>query len=104
MMKKNYNQPNPSLISLNKTIILLILTTALLLGYVWTRIKAIELTYKYSELSVREMAVIEKNHKLRLELASLKSPDRLTNIALNQLNLSRTPPENKVFIKPEKVK
>jgi cell division protein FtsL len=102
MIRKSYNQDGNSIISINKTILLLIVTTVLLIGYVWTRIKAIELTYKYSELSVKEMAIIEKNHKLRLELASLISPSRLTDIAVKKLSLSRTPSERKIYMKVEK--
>jgi cell division protein FtsL len=86
-------------ISLRKTIILLVITTILLLGYVWTRTKAVELSYKYAKLSLRERSLIDQNHKLRLEVASLKSPARLTSISKKELKLKRTPQKNKIFVK-----
>jgi len=99
MNKKGYKTNlSSSIISLKKTIILLVITSSLLLGYVWTRLKAIELTYRYSILSTRERALMERNYKLRLEASSLKSPMHLTNLAFKKLNFIKTQRENKIFI------
>lgn len=88
-----------NIISLRKTIALLIITAILLIAYVWTRLKAIELSYKYSKLSMQERSLIQKNSQLRLELASLKAPERLTKLALKKFNFIKTPSENKFYIK-----
>jgi len=89
------------IISLRKTVILLIITTILLIGYVWTRIKAIELTYIYTKLCSQERILLEQNYKLRLEIASLKSPERLTSLALKKLNFKKNLNMNKIFVKIE---
>lgn len=55
------------------------------LFYVWAHHQIISLGYEISRLSQEEEALIEENKKLRIELATLKSPDRLEKKALQEL-------------------
>jgi len=70
-------------------IILAIIIAFLVIGcslfYVWANQQKVSLGYEISRVSQEEQDLIEENKKLRLELAVLKSPDRLEKKALQEL-------------------
>ncbi len=75
---------------LNRQLLILVIIMAFLalgfsLFYVWANQQKVSLGYEISRLSQEEQALIEENKKLRLELAVLKSPDRLEKKALQEL-------------------
>ena len=61
--------------------------TGCCLFYVWSHHQMISLGYETSQASREEQELVEKNKKLRLELAALKSPSRIERIALQELGL-----------------
>lgn len=70
-----------------------------LFGYTWCRVQCVETGYK--------IALEKKNHQrltalqkdLKIELARLKSPDRIARIAKTQLGLAIPEPKQVVVIR-----
>jgi cell division protein FtsL len=53
----------------------------LVLSYAWQHFKSIEYGYRIAELKAQRDSLIESNRALRLEEASLRSPDRIDKLA-----------------------
>jgi cell division protein FtsL len=53
----------------------------LVLSYAWQHFKSIEYGYRIAELKAQRDGLIESNRALRLEEASLRSPDRIDKLA-----------------------
>lgn len=60
---------------------------------VWTRFRVINYGYKIGEASKEQQRMKEINRRLRVELALLKSPERITRIATEELGLKPQRPE-----------
>ncbi len=68
------------------------------LGYVWTRVKVMEVGYRIRHLEDEQKKLREEDRALRVEAATLRSPQRLEVLA-GELGLKR-PNEGQVhFIK-----
>jgi cell division protein FtsL len=67
--------------------------------YVWTNFKSTQIGYDLSELEKEEMRLREINNKLKVELALLKSPQKLEAIATQKLGLIRPEPERIIVLK-----
>lgn len=67
------------------------------IGYVWSNFERTQIGYDLSELKREEMRLREKNRKLRLELAILKSPERLEAQAIQKLGL-RQPSAEQIIV------
>lgn len=63
------------------------------IGYVWSNFERTQLGYDLSQLKKKEMHLQEINRKLRVELAILKSPERLESVAVQELKLGQPKPE-----------
>ncbi len=66
-----------------------------LLGYVWTRVQVVETGYRLRQREADRERLQEENRSLLVEAATLKSPQRLEEIA-GHLGLSR-PNEHQIF-------
>lgn len=66
---------------------LMLILIAELFCYTWCRVQCVELGYQIAEENERfhHLTTLQKN--LRVELARLKSPDRIATIARKQLGL-----------------
>jgi cell division protein FtsL len=53
----------------------------LVMTYTWQHFKAVEYGYRVESLKVQRDGLLEENHALRLEEASLRSPDRIDKLA-----------------------
>lgn len=53
----------------------------LVMTYTWQHFKAVEYGYKVESLKLQRDGLLEENHALRLEDASLRSPDRIDKLA-----------------------
>jgi cell division protein FtsL len=60
---------------------------------VWTRLRVIDYGYQLSQASKENVRLKESNRRLRLELALLKSPSRIAQIATVELGLHPPTPE-----------
>ena len=81
----------------------LIVAFLLLMGaaliYVWSHICFTELKYLIAkELSVQEK-LIEENRKLKVEIATLKSPQRIEAISRDQLGMQFPEREQVIFLR-----
>jgi len=53
----------------------------LVMTYTWQHFRAIEYGYKVESMKSQRDGLLEENHALRLEQASLRSPDRIDKLA-----------------------
>ena len=68
------------------------------IGYVWSNFERTQIGYDLSQLKKEEMRLREINRKLCLELAILKSPQRLETLAIEKLGLKQPSPEQIVLL------
>ncbi|HSO71701.1 MAG TPA: cell division protein FtsL [Thermodesulfobacteriota bacterium] len=76
----------------------IILMTGILF-YVWLHVQMVGLSYEISKAQKQKKELVEINKKLRIQWASLRAPDRIEQIALNQLGL-RSPERGQIEILP----
>jgi cell division protein FtsL len=62
-----------------------------LLAYVWLNVQTVNLSYDIARAQKQKQELLEINKKLRIQLANLKSPERIEGVALSKLGLR--PPE-----------
>jgi cell division protein FtsL len=58
-----------------------------LLFYTWCRVQSIQVRYEISELGANQEQMVRLQDNLKIELARLKSPQRISKIAKQQLGL-----------------
>ena len=68
-------------------IILMVLFIAELFIYTWCRVNCIGVGYEISKETKKQQELIALQNNLKIELASLKSPERIAKIAKDQLGL-----------------
>jgi cell division protein FtsL len=69
-----------------------------LLIYTWSRVQCVKVGYEISNENNKNRNLINLQNNLKVELARLKSPERLADIATNQLGLKTPTPEQMVII------
>ena len=91
---KNIQQPN--------IMVILLIFMAIFLGellfFTWCRVQAIGTGYEISKETQRRQELINFQNNLKVELATLKSPERIAKIAKNQLGLVTPTPEQMMII------
>ena len=70
---------------------------------VWSRVAVLQTGYRVHDQAQEYGKLEEKYRSLRLELATLKSPNRLVPLAQKRLNLHQPSP-NQVVIVPESIR
>jgi cell division protein FtsL len=65
--------------------------------YMWPRVQVVGLAYRMQTAEQRLRELAQERDQLRLELASLKDPQRIFRIATEQLGMS-TPQQDQVVI------
>jgi len=84
------------------TAIYLSIFFAFSLGYVWTRVQVVEAGYRLRNLEVQKDQLKEENRSLMVEAATLRSPQRLGQLAM-QMGLKQ-PTENQIiYLKKDRV-
>ena len=63
------------------------LCIAELLFYTWSRVQCIQIRYEISEISADQKRLLKMQDNLKIELARLKAPQRISKIAKEQLGL-----------------
>ena len=71
------------------------------LFYIWPYINILNINYKFEKLLKERAKLVQSNKLLKIEMASLKSLDRVENIATTQLGLSFPQDGQIVIIKGE---
>lgn len=69
-----------------------------LLLYAWCRIQCVGVGYDILNASRYHQELVSLQNNLKIELASLKSPDRIATIAKKQLGLAMPKPEQMIII------
>jgi cell division protein FtsL len=64
------------------------LVTLVALLYAWQHFEYIQLRYQMESLKTRQSQAIELNQELKLEVAGLRAPSRIDEIARGQLGLT----------------
>ena len=78
-------------------VVLMIFISELLL-YAWCRVQYIGVGYEILKASCHRQELVALHNTLKVELASLKSPDRIAKIARKQLGLVMPTPEQMIII------
>jgi cell division protein FtsL len=71
--------------------------------YMWPRVQVVGLAYRMQTAEQRLRELVQERDQLRLELASLKDPQRIFRIATEQLGMSM-PQQDQVVIVTREVK
>jgi len=92
---KNIRKPNATLL----LILFMTIFLAELLFFTWCRVQTIGSGYEISKETRRHQDLITLKNNLKVELARLKSPERIAKIAKNQIGLI-TPTREQMIIIP----
>jgi cell division protein FtsL len=85
-MKRKKRKPrNPKILA--ACLLFMGLFIAELLFYTWCRVQSIQVRYEISELTADRERMLKLQDNLKIELARLKSPQRIAQIATQQLGL-----------------
>jgi cell division protein FtsL len=79
-------------------IIFMAVFIAELLLYAWSRVQCVDAGYEISKATQHQRELITLQNNLKIELASLKSPDRIAKIAQKKLGLVTPTPKQMVVI------
>ena len=79
-------------------IILMTVFIAELLFYTWCRVQCVRVGYEISGADRHHQDLLTLQSNLQVELARLKSPERIAKIAKNQLGLTTPTPEQVIII------
>ena len=80
-------------------VILMAVFIAELFLYTWCRVNYIDVGYEISKETKKQHELIALQNNLKIELASLKSPERIAKIAKDQLGL-KAPTKSQTIIIP----
>ena len=80
-------------------IILMVVFIVELFFYTWCRVNCIDMGYEISKENKKQQEVIALQNNLKIELASLKSPERIAKIAKDQLGL-KVPTKSQTIVIP----
>ncbi|MEW6672902.1 MAG: cell division protein FtsL [Thermodesulfobacteriota bacterium] len=79
-------------------IVLLVIFITEMMLYTWSRVQCIRLGYGISAAIEKQRELLLLQHNLKIELAHLKSPDRIAKIAKERLGLRPPKPEQTIII------
>lgn len=79
----------------------LILITILALFYVWSRVQVVQLGYELTAMKHDAQELSKQVSNLEMEIAQLKSPKRLEEMAKQKLGMTPPSGEQVVLIKPD---
>ncbi len=85
--------------NLMAAIFLVACLVSLALAHVWSRLQVVHLGYVLATTSKLHGQLEQENRELKLELATLTSPDRLQALARSRLGL-REPEQGQVVVLP----
>ena len=94
MKNKKIKRRNPRILAV--CLVFMGLFIAELLFYTWSRVQCIQVRYEISELTADQQRMEMLQDNLKIELARLKAPRRIAEIAKQQLGL--VAPTNKQLI------
>ncbi len=93
-VKKTFRSP----LSIGFWVVLLLILMGELLFYTWCRVQCVRSGYRITEEKKRNKELLTLQKNLQVELAGLKSPDRIGRIAREQLGLVMPEPKQIIVI------
>jgi len=100
MLKSNRRRIKWYKIILVSFIFLMIL--ALLFLRIWLISDAVEIACEIDALTEKKESLEEENKKMLVEIGKLRSPERIANVAVNDLNMVRSPDTKVIFLEKQK--
>ena len=79
-------------------LVLMALFITELFAYTWSRVQCFTIGYEISSATSRQRNLLALQSNLRIELARLKSPERISRIARKQLGLITPTPEQTIVV------
>ena len=95
--RKKRTPRNPRILA--AWLIFMTLFIAELLVYTWSRVQCIQVRYEISEITANQEQLVRLQDNLKIELARLKAPRRISKIAKQQLGLV-APTSNQLVVIP----
>jgi len=83
----------------SRLIVVALLFMVALLLYVWVRISITNVDYRIAGEMHRREALLEENRKLKIEIATLKSPSRIESIARAKLGMRYPERDQVIFLR-----
>ncbi|MGB5157817.1 hypothetical protein [Desulfobacterium sp. N47] len=97
-MKKNLKDKKTRLKLIGIWSVILVLLSTELFIYTWSRIQCVKTGYEISKESDKNLKLLTLQNNLKIEIARLKSPGRISKIATKNLGLIIPTPEQMVTI------
>jgi len=97
-MKRKTRKKNRLPGSLSVWLFFLVILIGELLFYTWCRVQCVEAGYKISQAKEGGSRLLTTQKNLRVELAGLKSPERIARIARNDFGLVMPGPGQIIII------
>jgi len=97
-MPKRKPQPQKESKGTGIWIFLMICLIGELFFYTWCRVEFVRTGYEISKTAKNHQSLVAQQNRLTIELARLKSPHRVIQIAKEQLDLTMPRPEQLVVI------
>ena len=79
-------------------VILLTIFIGELLFYTWCRVQCTRIGYEISQITEHQKRMVTLQNSLKIEVAHLKTPDRIARIAKQQLGLALPRPDQVVSV------
>jgi cell division protein FtsL len=79
--------------------IIMVLLTLVSVFHVWSRAKVIDINLQFAELSSQFKEAQQEQNRLKLEVASLKTPARVEALAKGELGMALPTDQQVVIIK-----
>ncbi|MBW2598668.1 MAG: cell division protein FtsL [Deltaproteobacteria bacterium] len=86
-------------VKLFRLILIALIFMAITLVYVWFRIGITKIDYRIAEEMHCRDSLLEENRKLKVEIATLKSPRRIESIARTKLGMRYPERDQVIFLK-----
>jgi cell division protein FtsL len=96
--KGSRRQRNPKVIM--ASLIFMFVFIAELLFYTWCRVQCVRTRYEITEQTAERQQLLALQDNLKIELARLRSPQRIAKIAKNQFGLMTPTLKQTIVIKP----
>jgi len=68
---------------------------------IWLMSDAVEIAVEINALTEKKELIEEENKRMLVEIGKLKSPDRIGNVAVNDLNMVRSPDTKVIFLEKQ---
>jgi len=90
--------------SVRRGVALVVVAIALALSFVWTRVRVIQLGYEVTQMNKQVRDMGRRSNELEVEIAKLKSPDRLERLAREYFHMRLPQGDEIVFVTPRVTK